>query len=135
MTPMNTDETRFDGITERIIGSAYRVHNTIGSGFYEKVYENALAHDIRKSGLIVEQQVRYMVEYDGVCVGEYVADLVVEKTVLVETKAVKAIEEAHLAQAINFLSASKLPVGLVLNFRQKVSVRRVVGPAFRNSSS
>lgn len=131
MTPMDTDERRYDGITERIIGSAFRIHNVLGAGFYEKVYENALVHDLRKSGLLVEQQVRFPVEYDGVLVGEYVADLIVERLVLVETKAVKAIEEAHIAQAINFASASRLPVGLVLNFGQKVTMKRIVGPTFR----
>src|SRR5258708_6516386 len=124
MTPMDTDENRFDGITARIIAAAFKVHNELG-GFFEKVYENALAHQLRKDGLLVQQQVRYVIRYDGVVVGEYIADLVVEGTVLVETKAVKAIDDAHVAQAINFVTASDLPVGLVLNFGQRVDIRRI----------
>lgn len=114
-----------NAITERIIGCAYRVHNALGTGFLEKVYENALTHELRKSGLAVAQQVSCGVVYDGVIVGEYLADLVVEGRVLVELKAIRAIDDAHTAQCINYLAATGLPVCLLLNFGRKVEVKRL----------
>ena len=89
---MDTDEERLNRLTETIIGCAFRVHNVLGCGFAEKVYENALIHEIRKAGLVVAQQVPIEVWYDGVLVGvNYFADVVVEGSVLVETKAVKTL--------------------------------------------
>lgn len=131
MTPMGTDEKRYDHLTEAIIGAAFDVHNEMGWGYLEKVYENALVHALRKRGLNVDQQVRLTVRYDGVIVGEYVTDVVVENVVLVEIKAGRGIDDIHLAQLGNYLKTTGLPVGLLLNFGQKVAVRRVVGPAFR----
>ena len=113
-------------LTERIIGSAYAVHNSLGSGFVEKVYENALVHELAKSGLGVQQQVAFAVRYDGVVVGEYVADLIVEGVVLVELKVARAIDEAHIAQCLNYLAATCLPLGLVLNFHRRVQVKRLL---------
>jgi GxxExxY protein len=125
--PMNADGRRLDEITERIIGSAYVVSNSLGSGFLEKVYENALAHELRKSGFLVEQQKGIVVHYDGIVVGEYVADLLVEKSVLVELKAVKALDDIHLAQCLNYLKATGLKVCLLINFgTPRVQVKRVV---------
>ncbi len=114
-----------NAITERIIGCAYRVHNALGSGFLEKVYENSLVHELRKSGLGVAQQVSCNVTYDGVVVGVYVADIVVEGSVLVELKAVRAFENVHAAQCINYLAATGLPVCLLLNFGRKVEIKRL----------
>lgn len=113
-------------ITEAIIGAAYQVSNSLGAGFLERVYENALCHELRKRGLRVEQQKCIEVVYDGVVVGEYVADLVVEERVLVELKAVKAFDEVHTAQVINYLKATKLRTGLLLNFGSpRVEVKRL----------
>jgi GxxExxY protein len=95
---MDTDEHRLDEITERIIKCVYIVANTLGNGFLEKVYENALAHELKKSGFLVEQQKRIQVRYDGIVVGDYMADLLVQSTVLVELKAVKIIDNIHIAQ-------------------------------------
>src|SRR5205085_2648743 len=91
---INADERRSDlnTITEVVIGCAFIVHNGLGCGFLEKVYENALVHELRKAGLFVQQQVSYSVMYDGVVVGLYVADIVVERSVLVEMKTVKALD-------------------------------------------
>src|SRR5580700_10547560 len=83
--PMNADSKRLDEISERVIGCAFTVANTLGAGFLEKVYENALAHELMKAGLMVRQQIAIGVKYDGVTVGTYVADLLVENAVLVET--------------------------------------------------
>ena len=124
---MHADSARLNEITETIIGCAYRVANGLGVGFLEKVYENALAHELRKMGFAVEQQKPVDVWYDGVIVGVYVADLFVEALVPVELKAAKAIDDIHLAQLLNQLTASKLSVGLLLNFgTSKLGVKRVV---------
>ena len=126
---MDTDEDRLNRLTERIIGCAFRVHNVLGAGFSEKVYENALAHDLQKSGLAVAQQQRIEVFYDGVMVGEYFADLIVEGLVLVETKAVRNFDDAHVAQCLNYLAATGVPLCLLINFGRKVEVKRFRGRA------
>jgi GxxExxY protein len=95
-----------DELSETIIGCAYTVANVLGSGFLEKVYENALAHELRKSGLRVDQQPSIPVLYDGMIVGDYFADLVIEGRILVELKAMRAIEDIHKAQCINYLKAT-----------------------------
>ena len=124
---MNTDKHRLNQITERIIGCAYTVSNTLGSGFLEKVYENALVHELRKTGLDANQQHAIEVRYDSVTVGEYTADVLVESCVLVELKAVKALDDVHLAQCMNYLKATRLPVCLLINFgNPKVEIRRVI---------
>jgi GxxExxY protein len=115
-----------NAITEKIIGSAFKVSSTLGVGFLEKVYENALAHELRKSGLKVEQQKRIRVYYDGVEVGYYDADLLVDDKVIVETKTVKAFDDIHMAQTLNYLKAAGLTLGLLLNFgTPKLGVKRV----------
>jgi len=124
---MNADRRRLDSITETIIGCAYTVANSLGHGFLEKVYENALTHELRKAGLAVEQQKAVRVHYDGVVVGEYLADLLVEQCVLVELKAARQLDQVHMAQALNYLTATGLKVGLLINFgSRKVQVKRVV---------
>jgi len=116
-----------DKITEIIIGCAFKVSNALGAGFLEKVYENALAHELRKAGLGVVQQYGIQVLYGGIVVGEYVADLLVEACVLVELKAVQAIDTVHMAQGLNYLKATGLHVCLLLNFGQpKVEIKRLV---------
>jgi GxxExxY protein len=116
-----------DRITEQIIGCAHLVSNTLGSGFVEKVYENALAHELQKAGLPFEQQPPIMVYYDGVLVGEYAADLLVANSVIVELKAVKAFDEVHMAQCLNYLKATGLKVCLLVNFgKPKLDFKRVV---------
>ena len=129
---MNTDDKRYDPITERVIGCAYRVAAKLGCGFLEKCYENALAHELRKAGLRVEQQASMKVWYDDIVVGEYVADLIVEGVVLVELKAIQALDAVHSAQCINYLAATKLPVCLLVNFGKRVDVKRIAGPALKS---
>jgi GxxExxY protein len=126
---MNADErrSRLAGITQKTIGSAFEVANKLGFGFLEKVYENALVHEIRKKGLIVLQQVSVPVMYDGVLVGDYVADLLVEGCVLVELKAVKNLDDVHAAQCMNYLKATGLNVCLLINFgKPRVDIKRFV---------
>jgi GxxExxY protein len=114
-------------VTEKIIGCAYVVANTLGSGFLEKVYENALAHELRKAGLSVEQQAGVSVTYDRIVVGAYVADLLVEGSVLVELKAVRAIDNIHFAQCMNYLKATGLEVCLLINFgTPRIEVKRIL---------
>ncbi len=124
---MNADEAVLDHLTSRIIGSAMTVSNGLGTGFLEKVYENALAHELQKAGLSVLQQRNVTVMYDGVIVGDYAVDLLVEEAVIVELKAVKAIAEIHRAQCINYLRATGLRVCLLFNFgNPRLEIRRVV---------
>ena len=126
---MNTDKHRWktNEITEVVIGAAYKVSNTLGSGFLEKVYENALAIEIRKSGLQVVQQQPIYVKYEGAVVGEFIADLLVQNEILIELKAVRALDEIHLAQCLNYLKATGLKICLLINFgNPKVEIKRVM---------
>ena len=114
-------------ITEKIIGCLYQVSNTLGCGFLEKVYENASGIAIAKSGLRVRQQFPIQVRYEGVVVGDYYADLLVEELVLVELKTVKAFDDVHIAQCLNYLRATGLPVCLLVNFyRPKLEIKRII---------
>jgi GxxExxY protein len=126
---MNADEEKLNEITEKIIGCAFEVHNTLGPGFAERVYENALVYELLKPGLAVQQQVPVVVRYKGVVIGEYTADLIVEAVVLVENKAVRNFDDGHVAQCINYLACTALPICLLLNFGKKVEVKRFRGGA------
>jgi GxxExxY protein len=122
---MNADEARVNRLSEQVIGCAFQVTNTLGIGFLEKVYENALVHELRKSGLAVRQQHGIVVYYDGVVVGEYAVDLLVEGTIMVELKAVKALDNVHAAQCINYLRATGLRLCLLLNFgKPRLQIQR-----------
>jgi GxxExxY protein len=121
---MNAD---LDKISEQIIGAAFEVGNILGAGFLEKVYENALVHELKKRGLLVEQQKRVTIYYDGVVVGDYYSDLLVEGLIIVELKAASRIDNIHLAQCLNYLKATGLNLGLILNFgNPRVEIKRVV---------
>ncbi len=114
-------------LTERIIGCAYRVYNKMGFGFLESVYEKCLVIELRKQGLKAESQKSITVRYDGEVVGEFVADIVVEDTIVLELKSVRRIVLSHEIQLVNYLVATGKPVGLVLNFAEKkVEVKRKV---------
>jgi len=114
-------------ITEKIIGAAYRVSNTLGSGFLEKVYENAFAYELTKTGLSINQQSPIKVKYDGVIVGDYIADLLVEDCVLVEIKTVKQLDDSHMAQCMNYLKATGLNICLLFNFSsRRLEFKRIV---------
>src|ERR1700677_4821969 len=124
---MNSDSKRLDEISERVIGCAFTVANTLGAGFLEKVYENALVHELTKARFMVRQQIAIGVEYDGVTVGTYVADLLVENVVLVEIKTVRALNTNHDAQCLNYLRATGLTVCLLMNFANpRLEIRRRV---------
>jgi GxxExxY protein len=123
---MHTDGG-IDGLTEAVIGRAFAVQNTLGSGFLEKVYENALAHELRKAGIAVAQQRDIAVHYDVVVVGRCTVDLLVEDRLLVELKAVRTIDAVHAAQCLNYLKATGLWPCLLLNFgTPRLQIKRMV---------
>ncbi|WP_448202761.1 GxxExxY protein [Azospirillum sp. sgz302134] len=114
-------------MTECIIGAAFEVFNALGQGFVELVYQNALVHELRSRNLDVGMEVPFGVSYKGMSVGTYFADIVVEHQVIVELKVAEAIAQPHIKQVVNYLRASKMPVGLLLNFgTPSLTVRRVL---------
>ncbi|TCD26227.1 GxxExxY protein [Pedobacter psychrodurus] len=114
-------------ITEKIIGAAYKVSNTLGSGFLEKVYENALFIEIKKAGLTVTKQHALQVFYDDQVVGDYFVDLFIENEVVVERKTAKAITDIHQAQLMNYLIACNRRCGLIINFgKPRVEIKRML---------
>lgn len=127
MTDVGGDRIELNQITERVIACAYRVSNTLGSGFLEKVYENALAIEMRQNGLEVAQQYPIKVTYNNQLVGEFSADLLVEGQVIVELKAVKALDNVHAAQCLNYLKATGFGICLLVNFgTPRAEIRRLV---------
>lgn len=128
MTQMNADDLEeINFVTEQIIGCAFKVSNASGIGFLEKIYENALVIELERSGLVIEQQKLLDVFYDGILVGQYNADLIVNGEILLELKAVRAIDEAHQAQLLNYLKATGLRIGLVLNFGSpRLGIKRMI---------
>ena len=113
-------------LTEKIIQAFFQVYNKLGYGFSEKVYQNALVLELARVGLQVEPQKRITVYYDDQIVGEYFADIVVNGVVIVELKAVRRLLDEHEAQLLNYLKATTIEVGLLLNFGPKVDFKRKV---------
>ena len=114
-------------LTERIIGCAYRVYNKMGFGFLESVYEKCLIIELRKAELKVESQKPITVFYDNEVVGEFVADIVVNDDIILELKSVRQMVRAHEVQLVNYLVATRKPIGLLLNFGPlKVDISRKV---------
>ena len=112
-------------LTDTIIGCAMKVHNTLGTGFLESVYQNALVYELRKAGLSVECEARIQVRYEDIMVGDFFADLLVEHKDLIENKAVQSIAVAHEVQLVNYLTATGIEVGLLLNFgSQRLEFKR-----------
>ena len=123
-----SNEKIVDGdLTYRIRACAFAVSNELGPGFLERVYENALAIELRESGLAVRTQCPIQVIYKGRIVGDYIADLIVEERVLIELKAIKALLAEHEAQILNYLRATRIKVGLLINFgRPRLEIKRFV---------
>ena len=113
-----------DDLTHKIIGCAYKVHNALGPGFLEKVYENSLRIELERLGLEVKQQEPINVMYDGFVVGEYFADLWVDERVVIELKASQVLVKRHEVQLVNYLAATGIDCGLLLNFGPSVEVKR-----------
>jgi GxxExxY protein len=134
---MNTDEHRLNSLTERVLGAVFEVSNTLGAGFLEKVYERALLKELGLQGMRATSQKSFPVIYKGQCVGEYFADILIEDVLVVELKCVERLANEHMAQCLNYLRASRLPICLLVNFqRPKVEWKRIVyGQCFAISSS
>ncbi len=113
-------------LTEKIIKAFYIVYNKLGYGFLEKVYENALVIELKKSGLNIKQQQKINVYYDNSQVGEYYADLVINEVVIIELKAAEGLIEEHKNQLINYLKATEKEVGMLLNFGKEPQFKRVI---------
>jgi GxxExxY protein len=117
---------RKNHITDKILGAFYRVYNKLGYGFLEKVYENALSYELKRSGLSVINQAPIKVIYEKEVVGEYFADLLVEDEVIVEVKASKRLAPEHTAQLLNYLKATDKELGLLLNFGTRPEIQRKI---------
>jgi len=114
-------------LTERILAAAFKVHNALGCGFLERVYEDALLVELNRTGLLAEQQKTFRVSYEGALVGDSTADLIVLNRVIVECKALGALDGSHESQLMNYLKASGVRVGLLLNFaKPKLQFKRFV---------
>jgi GxxExxY protein len=117
---------KHQNITELIIKAFYNVYNSLGYGFLEKVYENAMMIELRNLGLNVQRQLPIKVFYEEQLVGEYFADIIVEGHIIVELKAAENLCDAHEFQLINYLKATELEIGLLLNFGKKPQFRRKI---------
>ena len=122
----NMDEYKYKEITSQIINAAHVVHNSLGYGFLEKVYRNSLVIELTKRGFPVQVEKPISVRYDGQIVGEYFADIVVDDKVIVEVKATEKHNSVFEAQLLNYLRATALEVGLIINFGTSVQVKRMV---------
>lgn len=120
------EENIHKDITSKIIEAFYKVYNTLGYGFLEKVYENAMRIELNKSGLTTDQQKNIKVYYESQQVGDYYADLLVKDIVIVELKAAESICEEHETQLLNYLKATNIEVGLLLNFGKKAEIKRKI---------
>ena len=123
---INADNYMYTELTEKIIGCAFKVYNQLGAGFLEKIYENALAIELKDAGLSAQQQYPIKVYYNESVIGDYIADIVVEDRVIIELKAVNNLAKAHEVQLVNYLKATKIEVGLLINFGDTISVKRKV---------
>ena len=130
---MNTDfqDIKYKNLTEKIIKIFYTVYNRLGYGFLEKVYENAMVIEFKKGGIPATSQSSIKVFYEDEIIGEYFADILVDNKVLVEFKAAKSLTAENEAQLLNYLKATDIEVGLLLNFGPKPEVKRKVFDNFR----
>jgi len=112
-------------LTEKILGCAMKVHSALGPGFLESIYQKALAHELQKAGLKTEWEKPIAVYYDGVLVGGFSADLLIEERVMLELKASQSLGVAHEVQLVNYLTATNTEIGLLLNFgAQRLEFKR-----------
>ena len=116
----------YEEITDKILKAFYRVYNVLGYGFLEKVYENALGIELIKYGFFISQQKSIPVYYDGQLVGDYVTDIIVNDLIILELKSAAAMSKEHFAQLTNYLKATDIEVGLLLNFGKKPEFQRMI---------
>jgi GxxExxY protein len=119
-------EGKHSNITEKIIGAFYKVYNQLGHGFSEKVYENAFVFELKREALEVVQQAAIKVFYEDILIGEFFADLLVNQVVMIEIKAVQQLSVEHEAQLMNYLKATNVEIGLLLNFGPKAQYKRKI---------
>lgn len=119
------EQFRHSALTKEIIGKFDEVYNDLGYGFLESVYENSLAIALRDKGFEVHQQIAIPVSFRGRPVGDFTADVLVNKLILLELKSARSIDQAHIAQLLNYLKATEIEVGLLLNFGPKPEFKRV----------
>jgi len=114
-----------DELTEKIIGCAYEVYNTMGFGYLESVYEKCMALELREAGIVFERQRKINVSYKGKTVGDFTADFLVQDKIIVELKSVKTLLKAHEVQVVNYLVSTGKPLGLLINFGETdVEIKR-----------
>lgn len=118
-TDKKNSKMKYEALTHKIIGCAMKVHSTLGNGFQEVIYQRALAIEFEKQGLGFQREMEMTIFYEGIDIGTRRVDFFVENTIMVELKAVINLEEVHLAQAMNYCQAYKLPIGLLINFGAK----------------
>ena len=120
------DNYLYSNLTDRILRCVHEVHRALGYGFFEKVYENALVIVLNKAGFLIKQQAPVAIMFDGKVIGEYIADVLVDNKIVLELKAVSELSSIHEVQLVNFLKASGLRVGLLINFGPKLKIIRKV---------
>lgn len=123
---MHTDKLKYKELTHLIIKSFYEVYNELGGGFLESVYENAMTLVLQQQGLQVETQKEIAVYFRGTLIGNFRADMIVEGKVLLELKAGRCLEPVHEAQLLNYLKATTIEVGLLMNFGNKPTFKRLL---------
>lgn len=128
------DEYLYKDLTQKIIGCAYDVYHKLGGGFLEKIYENALVIELKKNDLKVLQQYPISVYYNNQVIGDYFADLLVEDKVIVELKAISELSKVHETQLVNYLKATGMEVGLLINFGEDIQFKRKVMQKNKNKS-
>jgi GxxExxY protein len=129
-------EYKYSDITEKIIGCALKVHNNLGNGFQEVIYQRALEIEFRKAGLAFNRELQMTVTYDGIKIGTRRVDFLVESKIIVELKAVSKLDNMYLNQAVNYLEAFDLEIGLLLNFGStSLEFRRLINSKKRNQDN
>ena len=127
MSDMNEPAAQIvnDELTEKVIGCAIKLHRVLGPGFLETIYHQAFAHELGKAGIPFVNEARMQVKYDGIVLGDYIADFLIDHRVVIEIKAIDALLKAHEVQLVNYLNAIQYDVGLLINFGgDKVQVKR-----------
>jgi len=125
-----------DELTYKVIGCAMKVHNTLGNGFQEVIYQKCLAMELTKAGVVFIREQDHTIFYDGIAVGTRRADFVVENRLIVELKAIINLEDVHLAQAKNYTVAYDFPLGLLINFgSQSLQYKLIFNPKYQSKTS
>lgn len=120
------EEYKYQELTQKIISQCYYVHNKLGCGFLEKVYERALVKKLLDLKLDVKSQYPIRISFEGEIIGDYIADIIAENKVIIEVKAIEKLTKIHEVQIINYLKATNIEVGLLVNFGEKIEIKRKI---------